>query len=228
MYPSPNGIYPHIPFIAVDLGANMPKRKTRPGDEVIDSIQPNEAMQILHRLAEDPTTRNRIEDLAIECLSSVDVEDVADRVYEELDMIDVHDLWESSGATRHGYVEVTDRAGEMFDEALEPMRDEMERYRGLSMRREETVVLMGMLKGLYDYEAESTSEFKDWATDAPRDRFSNLLKVWQEGCDYPDERREVEDFLRKEVPGWSRELGAGEHSTNEPAARGRDSNDTVR
>ena len=205
----------------------MPKRDSRPGD-VIESIEPDEAQDILRRLAEDPSIRKRVEDLARERLSDVDVEGIADRVYEELDMIDVHDLWESSGSTRHGYVDVTDRAWDMFDEALEPVRGEMERYRGLSMRREETVVLMGMLKGLHDYEKESTSEFKDWATDAPGDRFDQILEEWREGRDDPEESREMEEFLQRETPGWSGELRAGEHSANEPAAQGRDRIDTVR
>lgn len=195
----------------------MPKRDSRPGD-VIESIEPDEALDILRRLAEDPSIRKRVEDLARERLSDVDVEGVADRVYEELDMIDVHDLWESSGSTRHGYVDVTDRAWDMFDEALEPVRGEMERYRGLSMRREETVVLMGMLKGLHDYEEGSTSEFKDWAVDAPHDRFRSLLEEWREGRDDPEESREMEEFLQRETPGWSGELRGGEHPANEPAS----------
>ena len=205
----------------------MPKRDFQPGD-VITYIEPDEARDILRRLAEDPSIRNRIEDLAIEHLTDVDVEGVAGWVFDELDMMDVHDLWESAGATRHGYVDVTDRAWEMFDETMEPVRDEMERYRNLSMQREVTVVLMGMLKGLYDYEKESTSEFKDWATDAPLNYYQIVVELWRETCVDPDERREVEDFLRRETPGWNGELRAGEHPANEPAAQGRDSIDTVR
>lgn len=196
----------------------MLKRKTRRDTNIIDSIEPGEAWEILRRLAKDPALKSRIEDLAQERLSDVDVEGVAGWVYDELDTIDVHDLWESAGSTRHGYVHVTDRAWDMFDEALEPVRDEMVRYQNLSMRREETIMVMGMLKGLHDYEAESTSEFKDWAVDAPHDRFRSLLGEWQEGCDEPDERREVEEFLRRETPGWSGELRGGEHPANEPAS----------
>ena len=112
------------------------------------------------------------------------------------------------------------KAWEMFDEALEPVRNEMERYRNLSMQREETVVLMGMFKGLHDYEKESTSEFKDWATDAPHARFSSLLEEWREGCDDTDGKREVEEFLRRETPGWSGELRGSDRPANEPATPG--------
>ena len=172
-------------------------------DEVIAAGKAGEVLRGLVR--EDPGMAERIEELARERLSDVDIEGIADWVYSELDVIDVHDLWWSSGSTRHGYVDVTDRAWDMFDEALEPVRDEMERYRRLSMRREETVVLMGMLKGLYDYERESGSEFKDWAVDAPRDRFDQLLEDWRDGCEDLDERSRVEDYLEKEVPEWAGE-----------------------
>ncbi len=180
----------------------MSGKETRRDADIITSIEPGEAWEILRRLAKDPALRNRIEDLAQERLADVDVEGVAGWVYDELDTIDVHDLWESAGSTRYGYVHVSDRAWDMFDEALEPVREEMERYRKLSMRREETIMVMGMLKGLYDYETGSTSEFKDWAVDAPHNYYQIVVEKWRETCTDPEERREVEEFLKREVPGW--------------------------
>jgi hypothetical protein len=35
---------------------------------------------------------------------------------------------------------------------------------------------MGILKGIYQYEEDSGSEFKDWATDVPGESFGNILE----------------------------------------------------
>ncbi|ODS31806.1 MAG: hypothetical protein SCARUB_03054, partial [Candidatus Scalindua rubra] len=38
---------------------------------------------------------------------------------------------------------------------------------------------MGVLKGMYEYDKESQSEFKEWATDIPPECFSYLLDEWK-------------------------------------------------
>jgi len=38
---------------------------------------------------------------------------------------------------------------------------------------------MGVLKGIYMYEHDSNSEFKDWATDIPGECFRELLDKWK-------------------------------------------------
>ena len=106
----------------------MPKKinKTR---NIFDEISADDALAILRLLAkEDTKIARRIEQIAIEYLRDVDIEDIASQVYFELDSIEVEEVWERSGRTRNGYVEPTEMAFQMFEDALDPFIEEMKKY----------------------------------------------------------------------------------------------------
>jgi hypothetical protein len=66
----------------------------------------------------------------------------------------------------------------MFEEALQPTWDEVGKYQQLSMLHEADVVCQGILKGIYDFEQECSSEYKELAVDAPPvDRMTEFLKT---------------------------------------------------
>ena len=69
--------------------------------DILATITPDDAFAILKSLAkEDKNIKKRIEQLAIEYLEDVDVEEIADAVYFDLDLIEVEELWDRSGSTR--------------------------------------------------------------------------------------------------------------------------------
>lgn len=73
---------------------------------ILDDIRAKYAYEILKRLAEeDAKISKRIEELSFEYLRQVDPDDVADGVFHYLDSLDVEDVWDKSGGTRHGYVD---------------------------------------------------------------------------------------------------------------------------
>ncbi|MDL1985680.1 MAG: hypothetical protein LWX54_16125 [Deltaproteobacteria bacterium] len=47
------------------------------------------------------------------------------------------------------------------------------------MHQEAKLYCMGILKGIYQYEEDSGSEFKDWATDVPGESFGYILEEWK-------------------------------------------------
>lgn len=172
-------------------------------NKIIDGLDPNDALAILKRLAkEDADLAQRIEQIGLEYLSGVDVEDVADQVYFELDTIPVEEVWDRSGSTREGYIEPTEMAYEMFEEALEPFMHELKKYQQLSMRPEAKRYCMGILKGIYRSEKESESEYKEWAVDAPFHYSARVLDEWKKSSKDPDAIGEVEEFVRRELSGW--------------------------
>ena len=73
---------------------------------IFDAISADDAYQILQRLAnENPVVAKRIEEIAEVSLGGVDIEDVADDVYYDLNSLEVEDVWDNSGSTRDGYVD---------------------------------------------------------------------------------------------------------------------------
>ena len=158
----------------------MPK-KTKPRN-IFAEISADDAFAILCRLAkEDPKIAKRIEQIAMDYLSDVDIEDIASQVYLGLDSIKVEELWDRSGRTRTGYVEPDEMAFQMFEEALEPFLDEMKKYQNLSMFAEAKDYCIGILNGICRFEKDSTSEYKDWAVDAPPEFFGEVLDDWKKG-----------------------------------------------
>jgi len=69
----------------------------------------------------------------------------------------------------------------MFEEALEPFLDEMQKYQNLSMFAEAKDYCISILKGICKFENDSTSEYKDWTVDAPQDFFEHVLDDWKKG-----------------------------------------------
>ncbi len=179
-------------------------KKKAKKQNIFNIITPDDAFVILQTLAkEDKELAKRIEQLALEYLSNVDVESVADEVYSELDCIDVEELWDRSGSTRDGYVDPGEMAWEMFEEALQPFIDEMKKHQKLSMPYEAKYQCMGILKGIYRFYKESNSEFKDWAVDAPGEYFGTVLDEWRGSCESSEDLEEMETFIQANCPKWA-------------------------
>jgi len=69
-----------------------------------------------------------------------------------LDSIEVEEVWDRSGRTRNGYVEPTEMAFPMFEDALDPFIEEMKKYQKLSMFAEAKNYCIGILKGISRFE----------------------------------------------------------------------------
>ena len=137
-------------------------------DDIFDKISPNEALEILRQITKtDKILKKKIIELADNLFRDVDVDEICEDVFYALDGIDVHELWDRAGPKTDGYTSPEDMAVEMFEEALEPFLKELYRLFDLKMHQEAKLYCMGILKGIYQYEEDSGSEFKNWATDVP-------------------------------------------------------------
>ena len=158
-----------------------------------------QALEILRRLARDnPKIKKQIEIEAEKELKEIDVESICDDVYFALDGIDVEELWDRSGSSRHGYSAPEDVAVEMMEEELAPYNEEVIRYFKMVMDKEAKLYCMGVLKGIYRYEQESKSEFKDWSEDVPGKCFGDLLGEWRKRTTNKDVIKEMNKFIEKE------------------------------
>jgi len=98
-------------------------------NHILGEINEAEAYHILRRLmAEDNNIKKRAEEIAKDHFSEIDSEDIAESVYSDLNFIDVHDLWDESGSTHYGYVDVTEHAWEMVKDVLDAFVEQMKKY----------------------------------------------------------------------------------------------------
>lgn len=171
---------------------------------ILDQLTANDSLTILKTLVkEDKNLKKRVEQLAKKYLSEIDLDSIAEEVYSDLDFLDVEELWDSSGSTRYGYIEPHERSGEMIEESLEPFIDEIKKYQKLTMYKEAKIYCMGILKGIYHYEKESTSEFKDRAVDVPLECFGNVLDEWKKGQKDTKDITEMDDFIKTNFSEWA-------------------------
>ena len=171
---------------------------------LIDKISPDEALKILKQLAKaDRMIKTKIIEIADIIIRDFDIEEICDDVYWALNGIDVEELWARSGSSRYGYVSPEDMAVEMMEEELEPFNQEVIRLSKLSMQKEAKLYCMGVLKGIYKYDQESESDFKDRAADVAGECFTYLLDDWKKRSNNKKDIEEMNSFLKKECSSWA-------------------------
>jgi hypothetical protein len=169
--------------------------------DVLDVLSPEQAATVLDRLAaSDPEIRKKAREIALELVGDVDVEELAEAVYWELDSIAVEDVWDNSGPTRDGYVDPGDYAWQLFEEALEPFVEQLGKCQQLGLTDLAKLHCMGILQGIHRFEAESESEYKDWATDAPGEYFVSVFDDWRKGTKSKKDIAEVKRFVQELCP----------------------------
>jgi hypothetical protein len=170
---------------------------------LLDKISPNEALEIIKFLAKtDKQIKKKILDIAETMIKDIEYDSICDEVFWALDEIDVHELWNSSGSTVDGYISTGQMAVEMIEKELEPFQQEVFRLTELGMSQEAKLYCMGVLKGIYMYEHDSKSEFKDWATDIPGECFRYLLDEWKKRSKKKSDIKKMDEFLMKECENW--------------------------
>lgn len=180
------------------------KRRSTRKPQVLESITGTDALAILKVLAErHENLAQEIDAVAKELLSHVEIDDVAAHVQMELECLHVEDVWARSGATRDGYVDPGEAAWDMFEEALKPVQEEVEKYKQLSMLEDAALTCQGLLKGIYHFDKESSTEYKEWATDAPGEYFSMILDDWKKLFAGQPPLSGMQEFLQTHCPDWA-------------------------
>jgi len=172
--------------------------------KIIESITGTDALAILKTLAErNESVSLEIEAIARELFSHLALDEVAANVQMELESLDVADVWDRAGSKRGGYVDPGDAAWEMFEEALEPFQDEVAKYKQLSMHKESELTCLGILKGIYDFHEISSTEYKQWAVDAPGEYFAMILGDWGKLFKGRPPFQRMREFLETHCPDWA-------------------------
>ncbi|MBI3372869.1 MAG: hypothetical protein HY017_14080 [Betaproteobacteria bacterium] len=195
-----------IALASIRAGIVPPVFEERQGFVVValESISGADALAILKILAaRDENLAQAIDAVAKQLFSRVEMDEVAANVQMELEALDVEEIWDRAGANRDGYVDPGEAALEMLEEALQPFRDEVDKYKQLSMLREADVACQGILKGTYDFHTKSSTEYEQWAADVPSEYFGAVLDAWKKLFAGRPPFPRMAAFLHTHCPDWA-------------------------
>jgi len=150
---------------------------------------------LLHIASSSPEIRTQVEACLKKQVQIYDREAIAEGVYASLSCLDVEELWAQSGRTRHGYVDVGEKADEMFIQSLEDDVEQMKKLQGFSQYPDAQEYCMGIILGLDRY-IKSGSEFLDWAVDTPLEYMGEVIEEWKKGDKNSRRRKEVETLYQ--------------------------------
>ena len=174
-------------------------------NEVLSKLTGSQALHVLQCMAaNDPGLARVIEAEAKRLLMAVNVDGTAEEVFDALDAIDVQDCWDRAGPRRDGYTSPDEAAGVIIEEALQPFVDQAKRYHDLGMLDQEQDYCAGIILGLYRYEKESKSEFREWSADIPTDLAGWVLDTWEERNPDKTTRDTMDTFIRERCPDWAK------------------------
>jgi hypothetical protein len=71
------------------------------------------------------------------------------------------------------------------------------------MQKEAELTCLGILKGIYEFHKESSTEYKQWAEDAPGEYFAMILNDWGKLFKGPPPFQRMREFLENHCPEWA-------------------------
>ena len=176
-------------------------------NDVIRKLTAAQALEVVKRLSEKGgEIREAVLTEAKNVLVEIDLDETADEVFFALDSIDVQDCWDRSGSSGNGYTSPDEAAVEIMEEELQPFFDQAWRYHKLGMPEQETTYCMGVILGIYRYEQESKSEFREWSVDIPIECAGYLLDEWRKRSQRTTSAESMDEFIQRRCPKWARYL----------------------
>ncbi len=177
---------------------------------VLERLKAHESAAVLKVLLErHQALRGEAEEIATELLSSPSAEGVADNVLASLTFIGIDAVNGRAGSKPWGYVDPTDAAWELLEEALEDVISGMKRAMELGLADAAEAMCRGVVAGLRRAEEEKPEGAFEWAPDFAAEEACNVVEELLRVC--PKERRKetrnhLLDAFARDVPEWSEML----------------------
>jgi hypothetical protein len=171
--------------------------------DIISKLTGEQALEIVKRLARKKgELREALLTEAMNVLTEIDLDETAEEVVAVLDSIDVQDCWDRSGGSRDGYTSPDEAASELIEEELQSYFDQVERYHQMGLPEQEATYCMGVVLGIYRYERESESEFRQWCEDIPAEFGDILLSKWRKQNSDVARINAMHEFISTRCPEW--------------------------
>ena len=183
---------------------------------VLGNLKADEALDVLHHLLEThPNLKKEAESVARSLLGEVNFEEIADEVQAAVSALDFDDLNARAGHHEQGYVEPSEAAWEILEEAVEPFTADIKRRLELGLEADALEICKGTVLGLYRASHSGGGPVTEWAPDFPAEAAGNAIDAWlapgpkgkadRSGPKLKERKRPAfpQKFVDKEVPEWS-------------------------
>jgi hypothetical protein len=189
--------------------STAPKKKS-----TLDRLKGDEAAALLRVLLErHPNLATEVEDLAASVIGDVSIEDAADAVENGVRALDLEDLNSRAGPHAYGYVEPTQAAWDLVEEAVMPFIEDMKRGVEAGQQAAALNTCVGIVLGLYRLRHSQGDDFLGWATDAPDEMAGEAvvtlrkeLRKGKAARGGPESSNKLPAILRETAPEWAEML----------------------
>jgi hypothetical protein len=149
----------------------MTRRKRRAAvtkARALERLKGDEAAAVLRLLLKrHPELKEEIGALAESVIGDVSGEDIADAVEAEVGSLDLDDLNSRAGRHAHGYVEPSQAAVDLVEEAVMPFIEDMKRRAEAGQAEAALATCVGIVLGLYRLRDRHGDPFLGWAVESP-------------------------------------------------------------
>jgi len=147
-------------------GKRGPKAAQR--SSPLRQLKDDEAAALLRSLvAKHPELSAEAETLAAAVVGDVAMEDVAQEAEDAVRGLDIDDLNSRAGSHSYGYVEPTEAAWELIEEAVMPLIEDIQRRLDAGQSDAALATCAGIVLGLYRVRQDANDGCLGWAPDAP-------------------------------------------------------------
>ncbi len=187
------------------IKGSHPKAKNSLAEKnLLDRLASDEANAVLQGLLKKhPGLQAEAEDLARNIVSAASIEEIAEDVHSRITSIDLDDLNGRAGAHSWGYVEPSQAAIDLLEEAVEDLLEDMKRRVELGLVPAAEVVCAGIVEGLYQARNTQSDGALGWAPDFPGEEADHVVAEFLRAC-RPAARKASQkslmDTLAKRVP----------------------------
>ena len=187
----------------------MSRRKTKT-PKTIAHLTAGESSRVLASLLKDhPQLHQKAEKLAQGVLEDIAVEEIAEEVKGALELIDdIDNLNNRAGSHSWGYVEPSQAAVDICEEAVEPFMNDMKRRIEFGDVQGAATICEGLVLGLYEVKGEEGGVIEWAGEDTMCEDAGHAIRTLFESLSDPKKKLFLKDgflsetFLKK-VPNWS-------------------------
>lgn len=173
--------------------------------KVLAHLKGEEATHVLRTLLErHPQLAAEAAEIARATLTEVDADAVAADVEEAVLGLDYDDLNTRAGRHSWGYVEPSEAAWELLEEALEPFLAEMKRHIELGFAPAATATCAGLVLGLYGCRGKNADRVLGWAPDFLEETAGQAVETLaRESADKHRRTWRLADAVLDQLPEWA-------------------------